>query len=122
GRGAGRWSGRHAARTSTRQVRSAAKDVGGERYVAAGQETAIEAAIEVAEIDVEIFGLEAHIADDTDFEARAHGPAGVSDAAARQEQRGGVDVAEREPAGEVRQEAGEGDAQPPTHGGEPLVA
>src|SRR5262245_30233142 len=107
---------RHAAQASEPQVRPAAKDVGGERYVAAGQETAIEAAVEVAEIDVKIFGLEAHIADDADFEARAHGPAGVADAAARQEQRGGVDVAEREPAGEVRQEAVEGDAEPPTHG------
>src|SRR5262245_38773331 len=52
---------RHAAQASEPQVRPAAKDVGGERYVAAGQETAIEAAIEVAEIDVEIFGLEAHM-------------------------------------------------------------
>src|SRR5215831_581490 len=115
---------RRAAQASEPQVRPAAKDVGGERYVAAGQETAIEAAIEVAEIDVEILGLQAHIADDADFEAGAHGPAGVSDAAARQDRQGqaGVDVAHREPAGKVGQEAVEGVAYPPAHGGEPLVA
>src|SRR5262249_21180528 len=115
---------RRAAQPSEPQVRPAAKDVGGERHVAAGQQTAIEAAIEVAEVDVEILGLEAHIADDADFEAGAHGPAGVADAAARQDRQGqaGVDVADREPAGEVGQEAVEGVAYPPAHGGEPLVA
>src|SRR5947209_14056775 len=73
---------------------------------------------------LKIFGLQAHIADDADFEAGAHGPPGAADAAARQDRhrQGGVDVAEREPAGEVRQEAVEGVAQPPAHGGEPLVA
>src|SRR5215813_9176508 len=101
---------RRAAQASEPQVRPAAKDVGGERHVAAGRETAIEAAVEVAEIDVEILGLEAHIADDADFDAGAHGPAGVADAAARQQRQGGVDVAEREPAGEVGQEAVEGQA------------
>src|SRR5262249_37460734 len=113
---------RRAAQASEPQVRPAAKDVGGERDVAAGQETAIEAAVEVAEIDVEIFGLQAHIADDAVWEPGAQGPAGVADAAARQQGRVGVDVAEREPAGEVRQEAVEGEAYPPAHGGEPLVA
>src|SRR5262249_23556161 len=74
---------------------------------AAGRETAIEAAVEVAEIDVEILGLEAHIADDADFEAGADSPAGVSDAAARQDRQGqgGVDVANPEPAGKVGQQA-----------------
>src|SRR5215831_8428945 len=98
------------AHASEPQVGPAAKDVGGEGYVAAGQETAIEAAVEVAEIDVEIFGLQAHIADDADFEAGADGPAGVGDAAARQDRQGqaGVDVAHREPAGKVEQEAVEG--------------
>src|SRR5262249_28804302 len=115
---------RRAAQASEPQVRPAAKDVGGERYVAAGRETAIEAAVEVAEIDVKIFGLQAHIADDADFEAGADGPAGVGDAAARKagEGRGGVDVADRGPAGDVGQEAVEGVAEPPAHGGEPLVA
>src|SRR5256886_9206169 len=42
------------------QVGPAAKDVGGERDVAAGRETAIEAAIEGAEVDIEILGLQAH--------------------------------------------------------------
>src|SRR5262249_13966453 len=59
---------------------------------------------------------------EADFEAGAHGPAGVADAAARQDRHGGVDVAEREPAGDVRQEAVEGQAEPPARGGEPLVA
>src|SRR5262249_46759845 len=113
---------RRAAHASEPQVGPAAKDVGGERDVAAGQETAIEAAVEVAEIDVEIFGLQAHIADDADFEPGADGPAGVADAAARQARPVRVDVANREPAGEVRQEPVEGVAQPPAHGGEPLVA
>src|SRR5499427_418802 len=92
---------RRAAQASEPQVRPAAKDVGGERHVAAGRETAIEAAVEVAEIDVEILGLEAHVADDADFEAGADGPAGIGDAAARQDRQSGIDVAEREPAGEV---------------------
>src|SRR5262245_30255085 len=113
---------RRAAQASEPQVRPAAKDAGGERYVAAGRKTAIEAAVEVAEIDVKIFGLQAHIADEADFEAGAHGPAGVADAAARQDRHGGVDIAEREPAGDVRQEAVEGQAEPPARGGEPLVA
>src|SRR6266478_10097248 len=113
---------RRAGQASEPQVRPAAKDVGGERHVAAGRETAIEAAVEVAEIDVEILGLEAHIADDADLDAGAHGPAGVADAAARQQRQSGVDVAEREPAGEVGQEALEGEAHAPSHGGEPLVA
>src|SRR5262245_210721 len=114
---------RRGALASEAEVRPAAKHVGGERYVASGRETAIEAAVEVAEIDVKVLGLQAHIADEADLEAGADGPAGVADAAARQERRrGGVDVAEREPAGEVGQEAVEGDAQPPAYGGEPLVA
>src|SRR5262249_59040915 len=106
----------------SRQLATAEKDVVGERHVAAGRKTAIETAVEVAEIDVKIFGLQAHIADEADFEAGAHGPAGVADAAARQDRHGGVDVAEREPAGDVRQEAVEGQAEPTARGGEPLVA
>src|SRR6516225_9026498 len=113
---------RRAGQASEPQVRPAAKDVGGERHVAAGRKTAVEAAVEVAEIDVEILGLEAHVADDADFEAGAHGPAGVADAPARQQRQRGVDVAEREPAGEVGQEAVEGESHAPAHGGEPLVA
>src|SRR5262249_13954516 len=113
---------RRAAGGHDRRVRPAAKDVGGERHVAAGRETAIEAAVEVAEIDVEILSLEAHVADDADFEAGAHGPAGVADAAARQQRQRGVDVAEREPAGEVGQETVEGEAHAPARGAEPLVA
>src|SRR5256886_7176090 len=101
---------RRAGQASEPQVRPAAKDVGGERHVAAGRETAIEAAVEVAEIDVEILVLEAHIADDADLDAGAHGPAGVADAASRQQRQGGIDVAELEAAREGGQDAVEGQA------------
>src|SRR6266540_1735 len=90
--------------------------------VAARDETAIEPAVEVAEIDVEILGLQTDIADEAHFEPGAHSPAGVADAAARQARPGGVDVAQREPAGEVRQEAIEPIAQPSARRGQPLVA
>src|SRR6266545_5546640 len=103
-------------------VGPAAKDVGGQRYVAARNETAIEPAVEVAEIDVEILGLQTDIADEAHFEPGAHSPASVADAAARQARPGGVDVTQREPASEIRQEAIEPIAQPSTRGGEPFVA
>src|SRR5262249_56354193 len=98
------------------------KDGGGERYVGGGGETAIEPAVEVAEIHIEIFGLQIHIAHQTDFEPGADGPAGVADAAAREARPVGIDVSERQPTREVRQEAVEANAHPPARGGKPLVA
>src|SRR5262249_27926331 len=103
---------RRAAQASEPQVRPAAKDAGGEQSVGPGRKPEMEPAVEVAEIDEKIFGLQAHIADEAASEAGAQGPAGVADAAARQDRQGGVDVAEREPAGDVRQEAVEGQAEP----------
>src|SRR5262245_42936751 len=103
-------------------VGAAAKDVAGERYVAVRRETAIEPAVEVAEIDIQVLGLHTHIADKADLEAGADRPAGVADAPARQARPGGIDVAEREPAGEVGHETVEAKAQSRARGGKPLVA
>src|SRR2546423_651832 len=109
-------------RGSEPHVQAAAKDVGVERHVAVGGKPAIEAAIEVAEVDIEILGLHAHVWNDADLEAAAHGPAGGGDAAAGEARHGRVDVAEREPGGEVGQEPVEGIAGTAARGGEPVVA
>src|SRR5262245_38350465 len=86
-------------------VEAPTEDVGVERRVAGRHESAIETAIEIAEIDVEVLGLHAHIADDADLEPGAEGPAGTAVAAAGKARPGRIDVAGRESAGDVGQEA-----------------
>src|SRR5260370_22097415 len=54
--------------------------------------------------------------------AGTDGPAGMGDAAARKARPVSIDVAEREPAGEVRQEAIESIAHAPARSGKPVVA
>src|SRR5437763_16407341 len=99
------------AMASESDVEAAAEQVGVERDVAGRKETAIEPAVEVAEIDVEILGLHAHIADDARFETDTDGPARVAGIAAGQHRRSGSDVAGGDAAGDVGQEAVEGVAQ-----------
>src|SRR6266851_4546325 len=103
-------------------VGAGAKQVGVERHVAGRHEGAIEAAVEVAEIDVEVLGLHADIADDAELEAGADRPARRGDAAGREARQGGIDVADREAAGEIRQEPVQGIAEAAAHGRQPVVA
>src|SRR5712691_5669841 len=86
-------------------VRAGAKQVGVERHVAGRHEGAIEAAVEVAEL-----------------EAGADRPARRGDAAGREARQGGIDVADREAAGEIRQEPVQGIAEAAAHGRQPVVA
>src|SRR5262249_10794427 len=92
-------------------VGAGAKHIGVERDVDGRRQRAIEAAVEVGEIDIELVGLHADIADDAELEAGADRPARRGDAAAREAGQGGIDVADREAAGEIRQEAVEGVAE-----------
>src|SRR3979490_1696516 len=99
-------------------VEAGAEDIGVERYAAARSETAIEAAVEVAEIDVEILGFHADIADDGELEAGADGPPCGGRAAGREAWQGGADVADREAGGDVGQDPVERVAEPAAHGAE----
>src|SRR6185437_8168948 len=75
-----------------------------------------------AQIDVEIFGLDAPRAGDAVFEAAAEGPADFGIARPADAGDVGLDVAERGAAGHVRQEAAERVAEPPARGAQPVVA
>src|SRR5262245_53203964 len=86
-------------------VEASTEEVGIERRVAGRHETAIETAIEIAEIDIEVLGLHAHIADHADLESDAEGPAGTAVAAAGKARPGRIDVAGGEAASDVGQEA-----------------
>src|SRR5262245_1511646 len=103
-------------------VEASTEEVGVERRVAGRRETAIETAIEIAEIDIKVLGLHAHIADHADLEPDAEGPAGVAVAAAGQSRPRRADIPGRETAGDVGHEAVEGVAEAAAGGDEPLVA
>jgi hypothetical protein len=62
-------------------VQAATEQISVERDVPVSSKAAIEATIEVAEVNKEIFSLHADIADDAHFKAPANGPAGVGSAA-----------------------------------------
>src|SRR5262245_32894776 len=103
-------------------VEASTEDVGIERRVTGRHEAAIETAVEVAEIDIEVLGLHADVADHADLESDAEGPAGTAVAAAGQARPGRIDVASGEAAGDVGHEAVEGVAEAAARGDEPLVA
>src|SRR5262249_15887654 len=103
-------------------VESGAEDVSEQRDVAARQQAAIKPAVEVAEVDVEIFTLDAHVAHDAEFESGAHGPSGVGDAAAGKTGNARADVAERQAGGEIRQESIDRVADPRARRRQPRVA
>src|SRR4029077_6068737 len=103
-------------------VEASTEEIGVERRVAGRHESAIETAIEIAEIDIEVLGLHADIADHADLEPDAEGPAGVAVAAPRQSRARHADIPGRETAGDVGHEAVEGIAEAAAGGDEPLVA
>src|SRR5262245_28745002 len=103
-------------------VEASTEEVGVERRVAGRRETAIETAIEIAEIDIKVLGLHAHIADHADLEPDAEGPAGVAVAAAGQSRPRRADIPGRKTAGDVGHEAVEGVAEAAARGDQPLVA
>src|SRR5579862_10003017 len=103
-------------------VHAGAEHVLAQRHVLVGRAAAAGAAIEAAEIDVEVFGLGAPVARQREFDAAAHGPARIGGAAARQAGRGGADVARRKAAGDVGQETIECVAGAAAHRGEPRFA
>src|SRR5262249_37732359 len=84
-------------RFSELEVHAAAHEVGGEvdvrRRAGAGG-----AAVEAAEVDVEIFRLGGPVPAERDFEAAARGPAGVGRARRAEARDVGLDVAGRETA------------------------
>src|SRR5439155_492656 len=85
---------------------------------------AADAAIELAEVDVEIFDLGGPVAQEGVFEAAAEGPAelrGAGRGGQPETGRGGLDVAERAAGREVRQEASKGVADAAARRPEPSV-
>src|SRR5437763_13553591 len=104
------------------EVHAAAHHVALERDVVVGDHAAAEAAIHVAEIHMEIFGLGGPIIGERELDAAAGGPAGAGLAGARKARRAGLDVAESDAAGHVGQEPVERIAGTAAHGGEPIIA
>src|SRR5262245_50806019 len=91
---------------SEAEVHAAAHDVRRERYVVRIEAAAAaETAIEVTEIDIEILGLCRPGAGDHEFKSAAGRPACIGDIAAGKSRAACLDVADRETAGDVRQEA-----------------
>src|SRR5207247_1347199 len=100
-------------------VQPRADDVRVELDVVRRHRSAGRAAIELAEIDVEIFELGRPVADEGVFDAKAGGPAGLRLAGAGEAWRRRLDVAERAARGDVGQEAVERVADAAAQGGEP---
>ena len=73
------------------------------RHIVGRQAVASGAAIEFAEIDVEVFRFGAPIAGQPELDAAARGPAGTGVAGAGKARRRGADVANGEAAGEIGQ-------------------
>ena len=88
------------------EVDAAAHEMGAEPHVVRIDAVAAgEAAVELAEIDIEIFGLRGPVAGDHEFDAAADGPAGIGVVGAGEARLARADVADRETAGDERQEA-----------------
>jgi hypothetical protein len=83
-------------------IDAAADDIGAERDVVGGR-AAVRAAIETAEIDVEVFGFGGPVGREGKFEARTDRPTRIGGARG-QPRGGGVDVAECGAACDERQE------------------
>lgn len=103
-------------------VETCAENTGRERHIAGGREPAIEAAIEAAEVEIEILGLDAHVAHNAHLDAAAHRPSGPGDTAGRKSGHGRVDVAHRKPRCQIRKKAVERVAHPASDVREPIVA
>ena len=84
--------------------------------------TAVQSAIEAAEIDVEIFDFRGPVPRQCRFQSGANRPAGLVAAGVRQAGRRGTDIAERAATGDERHEAIRGVAEPSAHRGQPIVA
>src|SRR5580704_4273084 len=112
----------HSPRRSESVVDAGAHEVGGERHVVGHQGAASDAAIQLAEVDVEIFGLGGPVAGDGEFEARTHRPAGIGGVGAGEARGRSADIAERGAAGDEGHEAVGGVTEPAAHGREPMVA
>src|SRR3954470_2334786 len=78
-------------------------------------------AVQVAEIDIEIFALRRPIAGQCEFHAAAHRPADIAVAFAGEARRARLDVAEGGAAEDERQPAIDGIAEPRARGAEPAV-
>jgi hypothetical protein len=87
-----------------------------------GRRAATGAAIKLAEIDVEIFGLSAPVAGQRNFNPAADGPAGIGGAVAGKARSRRLDVTDGETAGQIGHDAAEGVAGAAAHGGEPAIA
>src|SRR5581483_1133770 len=102
-------------------VQATAHDVRVERDVVVRGHAAIDAAIEAAEIDVEVLGLGAEIIGDRVFDAAAERPAGTRVARTGEARHVGLDFAEGCAPGHVRHEAIERVAEATAHGAEPGI-
>src|SRR5205823_13812515 len=108
------------ARGSKPVVHAGAEHVRGEsdarrRHPAAG------AAIEAPEVDIEVLGLDTPVPGERDLDAAADGPAGAGVAGRPDARNAGGQVADREPAGQVGQEAVESVTDAAAHRTEPIV-
>src|SRR5579864_6885810 len=103
-------------------VDAAAHDVGGERYVVGYEQSAGQAAVELAEVDKQIFGLGAPVLGERELDAAAGRPAGIGGVGADEARGRGADIAERGAGGDEGHDAVRGIAEPAAHGGEPVVA
>src|SRR5580704_530440 len=103
------------------EIHAAAHHIALERDVVVGDAAAIEAAIHVAEIHMEIFGLGGPIVGERELDAAAGRPAGIGLGRSREARRAGLDIADREAARDIRQEPVERIAGAAPNGGEPVV-
>src|SRR4029079_1849670 len=110
------------AERSEPHVEAGAQRVRIKRDVAVAGEPAIEAAIEVAEIEVKVLGLDAHIAHNAGLDTGTHGPAHLGIAARGKDGCGRIDIADREPCRQVRQKTVERVSRPAAYGRHPVIA
>src|SRR5882757_6150185 len=107
---------------SEAEIESAAHDVARERCVVAGQESAAQAAIDVAQVDVEILGFCGPGSEQPNLQPGADSPAEIGVILADVARLVRADIADGEAAGQIGHEAVEGVADAAAHGGEPGVA
>src|SRR3974390_3716997 len=103
-------------------VEAGAHDIFVHRDIVRSRRAAIDTAIEVAEVDMEIFALGGPMARQRKFEAAADRPAGIGGACGREAGKSGADIAHRETARDIRQDAAERIADASAHGRKPAVA
>src|SRR5262249_55600012 len=107
---------------SEAKIEPATHDLAGERGVVAGKRPAAKAAIDVAKVDVEVFGLCGPGSEQSDLESGADRPTEIGVILADVAWRVRADIADGHAAGRIGHEAVESVADAAAHGGKPGVA